>query len=185
MPGKRSRTVVAASILAALGTAGPSTAQRVGAQTSPLDSTSARLLALHNAARAAVGVPLLRWDRALQASATAYAAHLARTGRLVHAPRSGRTIERENLSQGLVGWSSDRMAASWLRERSSFVPGTFPNVSRTGSWTDVGHYSQIIWPTTTHVGCGLATGSGHQWLVCRYSPGGNKDGHRVGLRPAG
>ena len=147
-----------------------------------VDPASARMLALHNAERAAVGVPPLRWDPALQESASAYAAHLARAGRLVHAPRTGRTIERENLSQGMIGWSTDQMVANWINEKRNFVPGLFPNVSRTGNWSDVGHYSQMIWPTTTNVGCGMATGSGYQWLVCRYSPGGNKEGHAVGMR---
>lgn len=147
----------------------------------PLDAASARMLAMHNAERAAVGVPPLHWDAALQAAATGWAVQLARTGRLAHAPREGRGITRENLSQGMIGWSPEQMMASWVREKSDFYAGVYPNVTRTGRWQDVSHYTQMIWPTTTHVGCGIATGSGYQWLVCRYSPGGNKEGHRVGV----
>lgn len=146
----------------------------------PLDPRSARLLAAHNEARAAVGVPSLQWDPALQESATAWATQLARIGRLEHAPREGRGIARENLSSGRIGWTPEQLMQNWLREQSNFVPGTFPNVSRTGRWEDVSHYTQIIWPTTTNVGCGIATGRGFQWLVCRYSPGGNRDGKPVG-----
>ena len=37
-----------------------------------------------------------------------------------------------------------------------------------------GHYTQNIWPTTTHVGTARATGrGGRQVIVARYSPQGN------------
>ena len=150
----------------------------------PLDRASARMLAVHNAERVAVGVPPLQWDPMLQASATAYAGELARTGRLVHAPRTGRGAERENLSKGMLGWTPEQMLRNWVVEKRNFVAGVYPAVSRTGRWEDVSHYTQIIWPTTTRVGCGLARGRGNQWLVCRYTPGGNREGHAVGIRPA-
>ena len=137
------------------------------------------VLAAHNAARAAVGVQPLRWDPALAVAATRYAAWMARTGQLVHAPREGRGIARENLLRAPIGYSPAQMMGEWLEERRLFVPGVFPNVSRTGRWFDVSHYTQMIWPTTTAIGCGFVAGRGSKWLVCRYSPGGNKDGKRV------
>jgi hypothetical protein len=139
------------------------------------------ILEEHNKVRAEVGVPRLQWDPQLAAGAAAYAAELARTGRRVHAPREGRGGVRENLNQGMLGWNAGQMVQNWLKEKQSFYPGTYPDVTRTGRWEDVSHYTQMIWPTTTHVGCGLSSGSGYQWLVCRYSPGGNKDGQPVGL----
>lgn len=147
------------------------------------DPFAKRILDVHNAERAAFGAPPLQWDGVLAANARGFAEQLARTGRLAHASRAGRGDERENVNQGMIGWNTDRMMANWLRERANFVPGAFPNVSRTGRWDDVGHYSQIIWPTTEEVGCGLAAGNGFQWLVCRYSPGGNRDGKTVGIPP--
>lgn len=138
------------------------------------------MLAVHNAERSRFGYQPLRWNPALAANAQVYARQLARTGQLAHAPREGRGIERENLSKGLVGWNADQLMASWIAERRLFRPGVFPNVSTTGNWYDVGHYSQMIWPETTDIGCAMATGSGFSWLVCRYSPGGNKDGKPVG-----
>ena len=69
-------------------------------------------------------------------------------------------------------------------ERRSFRPGIFPAVC-TGDWSRCAHYTQVIWPTTTDVGCGKARGGGFEWFVCRYSPGGNKDGRPVGIRPRG
>lgn len=147
------------------------------------DPFAMRILNVHNAERAAFGAQPLEWSPALAANARGHAEEMARTGRLAHASRAGRGDERENVNQGMIGWNTDRMMANWLRERTNFVPGAFPNVSRTGRWDDVGHFSQIIWPTTEEVGCGLAAGNGFQWLVCRYSPGGNRDGKTVGVPP--
>jgi hypothetical protein len=67
----------------------------------------------------------------------------------------------------------------WGNEKRHFTKGTFPNVSNTGKWQDVGHYTQVIWRTTTHVGCGVATGNGNVVMVGRYSPPGNVDGKSV------
>ena len=145
-----------------------------------LDRNAFAYLTLQNFERAEVGVPPLQWNRMLADHALSYAGELARTGDLAHAPREGRGIERENLSKGLMGWGPRQMVHNWIAEKANFTPGAFPNVSTTGDWASVGHYSQIIWPATTEVGCGMAAGGGFQWLVCRYSPGGNKDGQMVG-----
>ncbi len=46
-------------------------------------------------------------------------------------------------------FSIEAMVGGWASERRWFAPGVFPNVSRTGNWADVGHYTQMIWPATT------------------------------------
>ena len=71
------------------------------------------------------------------------------------------------------------MVASWASEKAIFRTGIFPAVSRNGNWASVGHYSQMIWPTTTHLGCTVASGRAADVLVCRYAPAGNIDGRRV------
>lgn len=143
------------------------------------NSFASQVIAVHDSERAAVGARPLCWNTELAQHATEYAQQLARTGQLVHAPRDGRGAERENLSEGNSWWTTGQMMNNWVREKRNFRPGIFPNVC-TGDWTECAHYTQMIWPTTTDVGCGEANGSGHRWLVCRYSPGGNKDGEPVG-----
>lgn len=147
-----------------------------------LGPTDQRILYIHDLEREAVHAPDLKWNFKLEWDATAYAQQLAVIHQLVHAPREGRGIERENLLQYNLDWSPDRMMQSWTVEKRDFVPGYFPNVARDGNWMNVAHYTQMIWPTTTDIGCGYAIGGGYGWLVCRYSPGGNKDGKPVGLR---
>jgi hypothetical protein len=73
----------------------------------------------------------------------------------------------------------DQMVAEWTAEKRNFNPGPFPNVSRTGNWADVAHYTQMIWKTTTRIGCAIHTEGGWDYLICRYSPPGNADGKVV------
>jgi uncharacterized protein YkwD len=148
--------------------------------TSPiLDPASAQMLALQNKARAEVGSPPLQWDPELAQAATSYAAQLASGVPYVHSSRAGREKVRENPSMGRPGETASQMIQVWLNEKRNFIAGIFPNVSRTGNWYDVGHYSQMIWSITTRVGCGTGKGAKFEYLVCRYSPPGNADGKPV------
>jgi hypothetical protein len=143
------------------------------------DALSQILLARHNVERRAAGVPPLAWDPRLAASASAYARSISLTGVLVHSPRAARPGVGENLWVGTAGaYAPDAGVASWAAERSDYSDGLFPAVSRTGNWLDVSHYTQMIWRTTTHVGCGLVRSGRWDALVCHYSPKGNRDGQR-------
>jgi uncharacterized protein YkwD len=140
----------------------------------------ARVLAVHNAARAEAGVAPLAWDPALGQAAAAYATQLALTNSFQHSNRRARPGTGENLWMGTRGaFSYDAMVGRWAAERSDFVPGVFPAVSRSGNWEKVGHYTQMVWPTTTRVGCAVASNAANDFLVCRYSPAGNIDGRSV------
>lgn len=170
------RRRLAVPLLAALGVLwapAPVDAQRTA-------DLAARLLAAHNIERARVRVPPLRWDPALAAAAAAYGPALARRGRLEHSPRHTRPGQSENLWAGTRGrFSPEQMVGAWAAERAYFRPGLFPAVSRTGNWMDVSHYTQMIWPGTTHVGCALHRARQRDYLICRYAPRGNIDGRRV------
>lgn len=144
-------------------------------------SIDGRLLAMHNRERAAARVPMLRWDPALAAAAASYGPTLASLGGLRHSPRSARPGQSENLWMGTrSAFSPEQMVGDWLSERRAFRRGVFPNISATGNWAEVGHYSQIIWPTTTAVGCAVHRSRRWDFLICRYAPHGNVDGQRVG-----
>jgi hypothetical protein len=139
-----------------------------------------RILAAHNLVRAQTGLPGLMWDPALAAAAASYARRLAVTGAFQHSDRSARRGVGENLWMGTRGaFSVENMVGSWASERRMFAPGIFPAVSRTGNWADVGHYTQMIWPTTRRVGCAIASNARADYLVCRYWPAGNINGRPV------
>lgn len=146
----------------------------------------ARILAAHNAARARAGVVPLAWDPQLGRAAANYAAWLAVTHSFQHSNRRARTGTGENLWMGTRGYYSyESMVSAWASEGRYFRPGIFPAVSRSGSWEDVGHYTQMVWPTTTRVGCAVASNASADYLVCRYSPAGNVDGRPVPYAAAG
>ena len=141
---------------------------------------AARLLDAHNVERRRVGVPDLRWSAKLAAEAQAYAVKLAARQRLVHASRAERDEAGENLWAGTAGlYSAEQIVGTMIAEKRDFEPGVFPQVSRTGAWRDVGHYTQIIWRETRDVGCAVVPGGGQDWVVCRYWPAGNIYGQRV------
>jgi hypothetical protein len=151
-----------------------------------------RLLAAHNRERALVGAPPLKWDADLAAHAASYGPVLAGLRRLAHSPREGRPGERENLAMGWHGtMGPEQLVAMWTSEKQLLQPGNsgpncphefgcirFPAVSRTGQWEDVAHYTQMVWPTTTNVGCAIFVAD-WDYLICRYSPPGNIDGKPV------
>jgi hypothetical protein len=145
-----------------------------------LSRLEARLLAIHNRERAATGARPLVWDPGLAAAAASYGPALERLGKLAHSPADSRRGQGENLWMGTRdAYELEEMAEGWAAEKSLFRPGFFPNVSRSGNWSDVGHYTQMIWKGTTRVGCAVRKGRKWDFLVCRYSPPGNVVGQRI------
>ncbi len=132
------------------------------------------LLAAHNAERIKFGSPALVWNSKLAADAEKWASHLAKSDSFEH---DEKTDQGENLWMGdSAAYKPDEMVGLWISESKLFKRGVFPAVSRSSDWTDVGHYTQLIWPTTRHIGCAVGHGNGNDYLVCRYDPAGNVAG---------
>lgn len=133
------------------------------------------MMAGHNEARRQYRVAPLLWDDALARDARVYAQVLARTGRFDHDPQRGRQAKQgENLWTGTrTAYSYAEMIGHLVGERRFYRPGRFPDVSTTGNWSQVGHYTQIVWPTSQRVGCAMASSRTRDYLVCRYWPAGN------------
>jgi hypothetical protein len=131
------------------------------------------ILIAHNKYRTEINLPPLAWSETLAQDAQAWASHNAALG--------GRTIQHSyRKDQGESSWwgtskafTYTQMIDVWGAEKQHFKPGMFPDLSTTGNWIDVGHYTQMVWKTTQYVGCGLATAGGNDILICRYSPPGN------------
>ena len=156
-----------AAILAALSFGAPAYAQ---ADQGSIDE----ILNAHNAYRAALGLRPLHWSRELEAKAQPWADHLAEIGQLEHSG-SG-----QNLAMAAAGTQSlTQLVDLWGNEQANFTNGNFPDISTTGNWVDVGHYSQIVWRPTSAVGCGFAENYGRDVPVCDYDPPGNVMGERA------
>ena len=137
----------------------------------------ARILAAHNAVRAEVGVPPMRWDDRLANDAEQWARHLAQINAMVHWGSQGEpdNQEGENLWMGSRGYFAvEQMTGMWAAERSTF--------RRARHWEEdfqnVGHYTQMVWRSSTRVGCAIASNARSDFLVCRYSPRGNFFGQK-------
>jgi uncharacterized protein YkwD len=130
-------------------------------------------LAIHNQARADVGVDPLVWDDALAEEAQIYAESLARRHKFEH--DRDRHGHGENLYWYSSGTNSPMADASqaWYQEIEvyRFRKCCGPNFKNTG------HYTQMVWHSTTAVGIGVAVSSrGETYVVARYDPSGNWQG---------
>jgi uncharacterized protein YkwD len=138
-----------------------------------------RILAAHNVERAKSGSPPLSWSPVLAADAARWAAHLKTVGDMQH--DDSLTTAGENLWRGSKdGYTPEDMVTMWIDEKAAYKNGVFPDVSTSGQWEDVGHYTQVVWSGTAQVGCALGTfGDGDEVLVCRYMEGGNVSGQKA------
>ena len=164
---------IACSIAATAAVAAP------GGDAPPRGGFAERLLIAHNIERERRGVPRLVWSTRLAAQAQVWAATLARSNRFEHA--ADRSGAGENLWIGTAGrYSPEAMIGGFVEEGRHFRPGRFPDVSSTGNWLDIGHYTQLIWRETQELGCAVSHGGDSDILVCRYFPAGNMVGEKVG-----
>ena len=125
-------------------------------------------LTAHNQSRAQHCVPPLAWSDQLAATAQSWANRCA----FEHSSNG----LGENLAIGTTGaFPPASQVRSWYNEINDY---DFANgQSRTGQ--AVGHFTQVVWRSTTQVGCGVATCGGQDLLVCNYSPAGNFGGQYV------
>lgn len=139
------------------------------------------MLDLHNDERKRIGIAPVTWDAGLAAQAAAYARELARLRKFEHSTRASRpTSQGENLWMGSRGgFTYEEMADAWIAEKRYYRHRPVPDYSTTGDWRDVGHYTQMIWQSTTTIGCGVASNETDDYLVCRYTPAGNVYGQTI------
>jgi pathogenesis-related protein 1 len=137
-----------------------------------------------NMARAAVGDKALTWDPIAASVAATYAAmcnfdHNANRNAQYQALGGSSSGVGENISGGAPTQDPGSAVTSWLSEESTYDHGT--NTCASGA--TCGHYTQIVWSTTTgvgcaHVSCTTSSPFGSQFptwdfSVCDFSPPGN------------
>ncbi|KAG0565494.1 hypothetical protein KC19_8G194600 [Ceratodon purpureus] len=142
----------------------------------------AEWLAAHNAARSDVSVDPLVWN----ASAAAYALNWVETQTaradcpvLEHSPDS---IYGENIAYAPSSNSSPTTVVTnvWVAEKKLWDYNT--KTCTGASWKECGHFTQVVWNTTTSVGCASAAcvaNANFTYYVCEYYPPGNAGGGTV------
>lgn len=158
---KQLTTTAAATTTAATTAAGTTTAATTAAATTSASDSSfeSEILAEHNAKRALHGVSALTWDSTLEAYAQAYADKYDCSGTLTH---SGGPYG-ENLA---LGYTVTGAVDAWYAEGDNY------DYSACNVYD---HFTQVIWKSTTKVGCGYKT-CGDYWgtyIICSYDPAGN------------
>lgn len=125
-------------------------------------------LGAHNILRRHHGVPDLVWDERIAAYAQKRSEYIAARGMgSFEHPKDG--CLGENLyAQSWASWGCAPMVRSWYDEIKSYDFG------KPGFSPDTGHFTALVWRTTTRVGCGMARGAPGTWgaggvyLTCNY-----------------
>jgi uncharacterized protein YkwD len=133
------------------------------------------VLNIHNQERAVVNVPALSWSSSLASNAQSWADQLLAEGKFEHSPD---TSYGENIAQlsrinpNPNETDLSKMVQSWVDEKNSYDGQPITN----DNFMQFGHYTQMVWKSTTEVGCGMASDTGKDILVCQYTPSGNQVG---------
>jgi pathogenesis-related protein 1 len=132
------------------------------------------LLERHNFYRDKVGVPDLEWSEELAEYAQTWANKLAKECDIYH---SGSNYGESIYISG--GASSGADAVDYWAYEEKYFDHDNP-VFKKEKGHIYGHYAQIIWRKTTHVGGAYADcESGTRIWVCNYSPHGNVVGRKA------
>jgi len=163
-----------------------------GSGTNPLGQAQIdEFVSAHNQARSgplnpppSPALPEVSWDAILADSAYDYLAkcqssdgtmvdHNAnRTSDYAALGGSGYVGENIYAAQGSAARPTDAVTL-WMSEASSYDYAT-----NSGS---AGHYTQVVWRDSTHIGCAIVTCSGLRFsssILCDYAPGGNISGQK-------
>jgi len=143
-----------------------------GAEETGATGFEADCLKAHNPFRTMLGIEPLTYSEELAATAKKWANTLAGRNGLGHS--KGRNRIGENLAMGTKNaYDTARLISLWTNEKKYFRNKKWPNVSTTGNWKDVAHYSQIVWANTKEVGCAVTENNKNKFIVCHYKPAGN------------
>ena len=127
------------------------------------------ILNVHNLVRAGLTLPQLTWDCKLADLAQDWA-------------NKGVTQHREDTIYGesiFVSAARDAAAVAsvnrWVQEKANWNNSK----GKCAKGMTCTHYTQIVWKTTTRIGCGINRNVPGKWktmVVCNYDPAGNNPG---------
>ncbi len=142
-------------------------------------------LSKHNSYRATHRSPSMTISSSANNTAQSWAQYLASSGSFQHSSASQRNNAGENLYVYYTtapSISSDSLAntavKSWYDEVKAY------NYNSPGFSSATGHFTQVVWKSSTQLGCGAARGTKTMngtkfnafYVVCHYIPAGNVQG---------
>ena len=127
-----------------------------------------QVLEAHNRARAEHCAPPLAWSDEVAAAAAAWAEQLVARGCPLEHSRSA---YGENLFMGTPRVSSpSQVVEAWVSERSEY------DFQSGGFSMQTGHFTQVVWTSTRHLGCAMRSCADADLWVCNYDAPGNMQG---------
>jgi hypothetical protein len=87
-----------------------------------------------------------------------------------------------NAGQNLYAvWGNTDMSCvsateAWYSEVSQYMFTRTPWTSNQPNFKNIGHFTQMVWKSSTQLGCGAAKGANCYVVSCHYSPAGNMVG---------
>lgn len=130
------------------------------------------MLAAHNKYRAAHSAPALKWSTEAASKAKSWANHMTSTKVFEHGNHEGmgQNIATKMSSGGEVDMTAQEAVDMWYNEVKSY------NFSKPGFSMNTGHFTQVVWVESTHMGAAKASQGSHCYVVANYLPPGNKGG---------
>ncbi|CAN9512771.1 unnamed protein product [Ophioblennius macclurei] len=121
----------------------------------------------HNAYRNAHGAQPLTLNGELTATAQKWADHLLKESKLAHSS----TNDGENVfymsSSESVNLTGKEAVDSWYAEIKDY------DFKNPGFKSNTGHFTQVVWNSSTELGVGMATDGKKAFVVGQYRPAGN------------
>lgn len=140
----------------------------VGLLAGPDAATKSRLIQNHNMFRKKHGAPDLKWNDSIAKFAQEWADNLAKKdSNLEHRSKNkyGENIYKASLR------FRDLAVPTWYGEINSY------DFKKPAYQSKTGHFTQVVWKSTTEFGCGVAISKTKQYyFVCNYNPPGNEEG---------
>ncbi|KAH7866645.1 hypothetical protein Vadar_023172 [Vaccinium darrowii] len=143
-------------------------------QNQSLTSDAQAYLDAHNAIRRAKGVPPLQWDPKLAQYAKNWADQSVNECNPHH--HSGGPYGENTLWEQYDERTPAMVAQIWINEQANYDQSKMQCKCQPETSTCMcGHYTQVVWSSTTAVGCGNATCNNDLGvlIVCSYNPPGN------------